>query len=67
MLGPAQPLATAQGSKAVRVTARIAFDNGQRMRTEIVIFLLDNGTEPYRVLSWRDYVGRCRRATEAAR
>jgi general secretion pathway protein K len=54
LLGPAQPLATGQGSKAVRVTPRIVFDDGQRMSADIVIFLLDNGTEPYRVLSWRD-------------
>jgi general secretion pathway protein K len=54
LLGPAQPLATAQGSKAVRVTPRITFDDGQRMSADIVIFILDNGTEPYRVLSWRD-------------
>jgi general secretion pathway protein K len=54
LFGSAQPLVTAQGSKAVRVTPRIAFDDGQRMSADIVIFLLDNGTEPYRVLSWRD-------------
>jgi general secretion pathway protein K len=54
LLGPAQPLATAQGSKAVRITPRIVFDDGQRMSADIVIFLLDNGPEPYRVLSWRD-------------
>jgi general secretion pathway protein K len=54
MLGSAQPLATALGSKAVRVTPRIVFDDGQRMSADIVIFMLDNGTEPYRVLSWRD-------------
>jgi general secretion pathway protein K len=54
LLGPAQPLATGQGSKAVRVMPRIVFDDGQRMSADIVIFLLDNGTEPYRVLSWRD-------------
>lgn len=53
-LGAAQAFATTQGNKAVRVTARIAFDSGQRMTTEAVIFLLDNGTEPYRVLTWRD-------------
>lgn len=55
-LGAAQALATTQGSKSVRVTARIAFDSGQRMTTEAVIFLTDNGTEPYRVLTWRDDV-----------
>jgi general secretion pathway protein K len=54
LLGPAQPLATAQGSKAVRVMPRIVFDDGQRMSADIVIFILDNGIEPYRVLSWRD-------------
>ena len=43
-----------QGSKAMRVTARIAFDSGQRMTTEAVIFILDSGTEAYRVLTWRD-------------
>jgi len=54
LLGPAQPLATGQGSKAVRVTPQIVFDDGQRMSADIVIFLFDNGSEPYRVLSWRD-------------
>ena len=36
------------------MTARIAFDSGQRMTTEAVIFLLDSGTDPYRILTWRD-------------
>ena len=54
MLGPAQASATTQGSKSMRVTARMAFDSGQRMTTEAVIFVLDNGTEPYRVLTWHD-------------
>jgi general secretion pathway protein K len=54
MLGPAQTLATIQGNKAMRVTARIAFDSGQRMTTEVVIFILDSGTDPYRILTWRD-------------
>jgi len=54
MLGAAQTLANTQSSKALRVTSRIAFDSGQRMTIEAVIFILDNGTEPYRVLTWRD-------------
>jgi general secretion pathway protein K len=54
MLGPAQTLANAQGNKSLRVTARIAFDSGQRMTTEAVVFLLDSGTDPYRILTWRD-------------
>jgi len=54
MLGAAQTLANTQSSKSLRVTARIAFDSGQRMTTEAVIFMLDSGTEPYRILTWRD-------------
>jgi len=54
MLGAGQTFANAQASKALRVTARIAFDSGQRMTTEAVIFLLDSGTEPYRILTWHD-------------
>jgi general secretion pathway protein K len=54
MLGASQTFANAQGSKTLRVTARIAFDSGQRMTTEAVIFLLDSGTDPYRILTWHD-------------
>src|SRR5204862_2985266 len=54
MLGAAHTRANTQSSKALRVTARIAFDSGQRMTTEAVIFILDSGTEPYRILTWRD-------------
>ncbi|MEJ0078891.1 MAG: hypothetical protein WDO17_26365 [Alphaproteobacteria bacterium] len=56
MLGAAQTSASAQGNKSLRVTARIAFDSGQRMTTEAVIFLLDSGTDPYRILTWNDDV-----------
>src|SRR2546421_3265156 len=54
MLGAAQTLANTQSSKALRVTARIAFDSGQRMTIEAVIFILDSGSDPYRILTWRD-------------
>jgi len=50
MLGAAQTYANAQASR----TARIAFDNGQRLTTQAVIFLLDSGTDPYRILTWHD-------------
>ena len=51
---PPSRSATIAGSKAVRVTARIVFDSGQRMTTEAVIFILDSGGEPYRIMTWRD-------------
>jgi general secretion pathway protein K len=53
-LGAARGLATASGSKAVRVTVRIDFENGRRMRSEAVVLLHDGGNEPYSVLSWHD-------------
>jgi general secretion pathway protein K len=53
-LGPAQEFATAGDTKTVRVTVRVAFDNGRRLSSEVVILLSDDGPEPYHVLSWRD-------------
>ena len=53
LLGGAQGAGT-QGSKAMRVTVGIAFDNGRRVGAEAVILPLDDADEPFRVLSWRD-------------
>ena len=50
----AQQIGTISGSKAVRVTARIAFDSGQRVTSEVVIFILDGSGEVYRIMTWRD-------------
>ncbi len=53
LLGGAQG-ATAEGSKATRVTVRMGFDNGRRINAEAVILPLEDAGEPFRVLSWRD-------------
>jgi general secretion pathway protein K len=53
LLGGAQG-AGKDGSKAMRVTVGIAFDNGRRVGAEAVILPLDDADEPYRVLSWHD-------------
>jgi general secretion pathway protein K len=53
-LGPALGMATASGSKAVRVTVQVGFENGRRMRSEVVILLREGANDPYNVLSWRD-------------
>jgi general secretion pathway protein K len=54
LLGPAQAAATVEGSKAMRVSARIRFGNGRQVGAEAVILVLDDGDDPFRVLSWRD-------------
>jgi general secretion pathway protein K len=46
--------ATLAASKAYRINVAINFDSGRRSASEVVILLLDEGDEPYRVLSWRN-------------
>jgi general secretion pathway protein K len=55
LLGPNQPGATAEGGNAFRVTIDIAFHNGWRTGSEVVI-LLDAADKPFQVLSWRNDV-----------
>jgi general secretion pathway protein K len=46
--------ATLDASRAYRMTVAIDFNGGRRSAAEVVILLLDEGDEPYRVLSWRN-------------
>ena len=50
----ANPTAAPPASKTSRVTVRLDFDNGRRTSAEVVVLLIQNGKEPYRILSWRD-------------
>jgi general secretion pathway protein K len=54
MLGPAQGNATLDGSKATRVRVRVAFQNGRMADASVVILILEDADEPFRVLSWRN-------------
>lgn len=45
---------TVSGSKAYRVNVAVIFSSGRRTASEAVILLLDQGNEPYRVLSWHN-------------
>jgi general secretion pathway protein K len=54
LLGPAQTLATLEGSKATRVTVQVDLAKGRRINAEAVILLLEDADDPYRVLSWTD-------------
>ncbi len=46
--------ATIAGSKAYRMTIAVEPGSGRRSTAEAVILLLEDGEEPYRVLSWRN-------------
>jgi general secretion pathway protein K len=52
-LGGAQNVVTTEGSKAMRVTVRVRFDNGRKVASQAVI-LIGGSEKPYRVLSWQD-------------
>jgi general secretion pathway protein K len=45
---------TITGSKAYRMTIAVESGSGRRGAAEVVILLLEDGDEPYRVLSWRN-------------
>ena len=53
-LGPAARYVTAQPNKTNRVAVEVRFDGNRRLRSEIIVLLLDGDTEPFRVLSWHD-------------
>ncbi len=53
-LGPAREAATIETSPAMRVSVGLRLDDGTRSNAQIVILLRDDGTEPYRILFWRD-------------
>jgi general secretion pathway protein K len=54
LLGSSEGFATLEGSKASRVTIRIALDNGRQISSEVVILILEEGDQPFSVLSWHD-------------
>lgn len=54
LLGVARSSAAIEGRKATRIALRVTFENGRRVNADVVILLLDDGPEPYRILSWRD-------------
>jgi len=53
-LGPVRSRATLGGSKALRSSVDVEFDNGRRVHAEVVFRLRDGEGEPYDILSWRD-------------
>jgi general secretion pathway protein K len=46
--------ATIAGAMAYRVTVDTELPDGRRSGGEVVILLLENSDEPYRVLAWRN-------------
>jgi len=54
VLGPARGRAAADRSKAIRAAIEVGFDNGRRVRANVVFRLADSGEEPYDLLYWQD-------------
>jgi general secretion pathway protein K len=56
-LGMAVQYANAQPSRSNRVSVEVRFDAARRYRSEAVILLVDDNTQPFRVLTWHDDLG----------
>ncbi|HZZ24497.1 MAG TPA: type II secretion system protein GspK [Roseiarcus sp.] len=54
LLGSAHALATDKPNPTARVRMQIRLDNGRTARAEVVMLVMQNEDEPFRVLSWRD-------------
>ena len=53
-LGVAANYITLQPSAANRINVDVRFRSNTRIHSQVVVLLVDNDIEPYRVLSWRD-------------
>ncbi len=54
LLGSAVSGASVDRPKAIRATVDVDFDNGRRVRAEVVLRPAETGKEPYDLLYWRD-------------
>ena len=54
LLGSAHALASDKPNPTARVRMQIRLDNGRAAGAEVVILVMQNEDEPFRVLSWRD-------------
>jgi general secretion pathway protein K len=54
LLGAARGGATLEGGKATRVRVRVELANGRAVNASIVILIVEDAEEPFRVLSWRN-------------
>ena len=54
ILGSAQGAGLGDTAKATRVLVQVDFDNGRRANADVIILPVEDGDEPFRVLSWQD-------------
>jgi general secretion pathway protein K len=54
LLGTARDSVAIGGRKATRASVRITLASGQTVNAEVVILIVENGAEPYRILAWHD-------------
>jgi len=54
LLGPAKDHASLDRAQAIRAEVEVAYDNGRRVRAEVVFRLKNEGDDPYDLLYWRD-------------
>jgi general secretion pathway protein K len=53
-LGQAGSNVAIGGRKATRVTAHVVLGTGRQVNADVVLLIAESGSEPYRILAWRD-------------
>jgi general secretion pathway protein K len=54
LLGAARSSVAIGGRKATRASVHVALDSGRKVNADVVLLVIENDPEPYRVLAWRD-------------
>jgi general secretion pathway protein K len=54
LLGIARSSAAVGGRKANRAIIRVTLETGRQVNAEVILGIIDNNPEPYRVLAWHD-------------
>jgi general secretion pathway protein K len=54
LLGTARDSVAIGGRKAARASVHVTLGSGQKVNADVVILIVENGAEPYRILAWHD-------------
>jgi len=54
LLGAARANVAIGGRKAVRAAMQMTLETGRKVKADVVLLIMENGKDPYRVLAWHD-------------
>jgi general secretion pathway protein K len=54
LVGAARGSVAAGGRRTTRAKVRVVLDTGRTVNADVVLLIIDNGPDPYRILAWHD-------------